>query len=77
MLSHPFCRVQALSSRLRAEPPVFAHASCFSMALSAQLGERGITPDAIETTCTVTFESLTLTQSALQTTVTARGVDRA
>jgi len=54
-----------------------AHASCFSMALSAQLGDRGITPDAIETTCTVTFENLTLTQSALQTTVTARGADRA
>jgi osmotically inducible protein OsmC len=54
-----------------------AHASCFSMALSAQLGERGITPDAIETTCTVTFENLTLTQSMLQTTVTARGADRA
>ena len=54
-----------------------AHASCFSMALSAQLGERGITPDAIETSCTVTFENLTLTQSLLQTTVTARGADRA
>jgi osmotically inducible protein OsmC len=54
-----------------------AHASCFSMALSAQLGERGIIPDAIETTCTVTFENLTLTQSTLQTTVTARGADRA
>ena len=54
-----------------------AHASCFSMALSAQLGERGITPDAIETSCTVTFENLTLTQSLLQTTVMARGADRA
>ena len=32
-----------------------AHASCFSMALSAQLGERGITPQAIETTCAVTL----------------------
>ena len=47
------------------------------MALSAQLGERGITPDAIETTCTVTFENLTLTQSVLQATVTVRGADRA
>lgn len=26
-----------------------AHASCFSMALSAQLGERGIIPEAVET----------------------------
>jgi osmotically inducible protein OsmC len=54
-----------------------AHASCFSMALSAQLGERGITPDSIETTCSITFENLTLTKSALKTTVTARGADRA
>src|SRR5512137_2525755 len=50
-----------------------AHASCFSMALSAQLGERGITPEAIETTSTITFEDLTLTKSALKTTVRARG----
>lgn len=54
-----------------------AHASCFSMALSAQLGERGITPEAIETACAVTFENLTLTRSALRTTVTARGADKA
>jgi len=54
-----------------------AHASCFSMALSAQLGERGITPDAIETACTITFENLTLTRSLLRTTVRARGADRA
>jgi len=54
-----------------------AHASCFSMALGAQLGERGITPESIETTSTITFENLTLTRSALQTAVTARGADRA
>jgi len=54
-----------------------AHASCFSMALSAQLGERSITPQAIETTCTVTFENLTLTKSALKTTVKAPGADKA
>jgi osmotically inducible protein OsmC len=53
-----------------------AHASCFSMALSAQLGERGITPEAVETTCTITFENLTLTRSVLRTTVTARGADQ-
>ena len=50
-----------------------AHASCFSMALSAQLGERGITPEAIATTCTVTFENLTLTRSVLKTIVKAGG----
>jgi osmotically inducible protein OsmC len=54
-----------------------AHASCFSMAVGAQLGERGITPQSIETTCDVTFENLTLTKSALTTKVTARGADKA
>lgn len=54
-----------------------AHASCFSMALGAQLGERGITPESIDTTCEVTFENLTLTRSALTTKVTARGADKA
>lgn len=54
-----------------------AHASCFSMALSGQLGQRGITPAAIETTSSVTFENLTLTKSALRTTVRAPGADRA
>jgi len=54
-----------------------AHASCFSMALSAQLGERGITPEAIETTCNITFEDLTLKRSELHTTVRARAADQA
>jgi osmotically inducible protein OsmC len=54
-----------------------AHASCFSMAIGAQLGERGITPESIETTCDITFENLTLTKSALATKVTARGADKA
>ena len=35
-----------------------AHAGCFSMALSAQLGNAGITPDSIETTASLTFEKL-------------------
>lgn len=54
-----------------------AHASCFSMAVGAQLGERGITPESIETTCEIDFENLTLTKSALKTKVTARGADKA
>jgi len=53
-----------------------AHASCFSMALSAQLGERAITPQSVETTSTITFENKTLTRSVLQTTVKAKGADR-
>ena len=53
-----------------------AHASCFTMAVTAQLGERGITPESVETTCAVTFENLTLTKSALTTTVHAKGADK-
>src|SRR5579872_2957688 len=33
-----------------------AHAGCFSMALSAELGKASITPESIDTKCTVTFE---------------------
>jgi len=54
-----------------------AHASCFSMALSGQLGERGITPESVETACNITFENLTLSKSVLTTKVTARGADKA
>lgn len=54
-----------------------AHASCFSMALSAQLGERGITPESVETNCSITFENLTLSKSLLETTVKAAGADKA
>ena len=35
-----------------------AHAGCFSMALSAQLGGAGITPESIETTAAVTLEKV-------------------
>ena len=54
-----------------------AHASCFTMALSAQLGEQGITPENIETTAEVTMENLTVTKSHLITVVTAAGADQA
>lgn len=54
-----------------------AHASCFSMALGAQLGERGITPDEIRTTAAVTMQDLALTKSVLTTTVVAAGADEA
>lgn len=53
-----------------------AHAACFSMAFAAQLGERGITPASVATTCAITFENLTLTKSALQTKVVAPGAAR-
>ncbi|HTX35717.1 MAG TPA: OsmC family protein [Bryobacteraceae bacterium] len=35
-----------------------AHAGCFSMALSAQLGGAGLTPESIATTCTISLEKL-------------------
>jgi lipoyl-dependent peroxiredoxin len=54
-----------------------AHASCFSMALSAQLGERGIVPEEVETTAAITFENLTLSKSHLDVTVRAPGADKA
>jgi lipoyl-dependent peroxiredoxin len=35
-----------------------AHAGCFTMALSAQLGAAGMTADELQTTCTVTIEKV-------------------
>ena len=35
-----------------------AHAGCFSMALSAQLGTANLTPDSIKTNATLTLEKL-------------------
>ena len=54
-----------------------AHASCFSMALGNQLGEKGITPQEIRTQAAVTMQDLTLTKSQLTTTVVAPGADEA
>ena len=58
-----------------------AHAGCFTMALSAQLGEVGIKPERIETTATITFEKLdtgfTITRSHLDVAVKAPGAERA
>src|SRR5208283_5647535 len=35
-----------------------AHAGCFTMALSAQLGQAGLVPLSLETTCTITLEKV-------------------
>src|ERR1700719_4687525 len=35
-----------------------AHAGCFTMALSAQLGSAGITPESLETTASLTLDKL-------------------
>ena len=58
-----------------------AHAGCFSMALSAELGKAKITPDQIETSAVVKVENqnggFVITESNLTTAVTAKGADRA
>ena len=58
-----------------------AHAGCFSMALSAQMGNAGLTVGEIRTTATVTMEKLdagfTLTAIHLDTTVKSPGADKA
>src|SRR5213595_2227011 len=55
-----------------------AHAGCFSMALSAMLGEASITPDQIATTATVTLEFIdgapTVTKIHLDTTAKIPGI---
>src|SRR5499427_7715652 len=58
-----------------------AHASCFSMALSAQLGNAGITAESIDTTATITLEKtdagFAITSSHLNVTVKVPGADKA
>lgn len=56
-----------------------AHAGCFSMALSAELGKAGMTPEAIRTTATLTMENIesgwTVTQIHLAVTVKLPNAD--
>lgn len=58
-----------------------AHAGCFSMALSVQLGEAGLTAEVINTTAAVTLEKLPdgFAITAVHLTLTARvpGTDQA
>jgi osmotically inducible protein OsmC len=54
-----------------------AHAACFSMALSAELGKAGLTAAAIDTTATVSLDAGTVTGIALATTVSVPGADPA
>jgi lipoyl-dependent peroxiredoxin len=51
-----------------------AHAACFSMALSAQLGAANLTPESINTSATLTMDKLDAgwTITAVQLDVTAR-----
>jgi lipoyl-dependent peroxiredoxin len=58
-----------------------AHAGCFSMALSAELGKASITPESIDTKCTVTFEKtdtgFSITESHLNVTAKIPGANKA
>ncbi len=58
-----------------------AHAGCFSMAFSAELGKAGLTPNSISTTATVTLEKtdagFTVTKSHLDVTAKIPGADKA
>lgn len=58
-----------------------AHAGCFSMALSAQLGEAKLTAETINTTATVTMEKtdagFTVTKVHLDVTAKIPGADAA
>ena len=57
-----------------------AHAGCFSMALSAELGKAGLTPETIRTSAVLTMDKLdsgwTVTQSHLDVTVKIPGADK-
>jgi osmotically inducible protein OsmC len=54
-----------------------AHAGCFSMALSAQLAQAGLTAESIETACTISLEKLpdgfAITESHLDLTARVPG----
>ena len=58
-----------------------AHAGCFSMALSAELGKAGLTPDSIATSAALTMERLeagwTVTAIHLDVAAKVPGADRA
>ena len=58
-----------------------AHAGCFSMAFSAELGKAGITPESIHTTATITMDKTdagwTITESRLDVAAKIPGVDPA
>jgi osmotically inducible protein OsmC len=58
-----------------------AHAGCFSMAFSAELGKAGFTPASIHTTATITLEKtdagFTVTESHLDMTAKIPGIDEA
>lgn len=57
-----------------------AHAGCFTMALSAELGKAGLTPNKLETTATITIEKnqngFTISKSHLDLVANIPGADK-
>lgn len=51
-----------------------AHAGCFTMKLSFNLGAAGFEPTALETNCEITFENGLITQSRLVLKATVDGI---
>ena len=58
-----------------------AHAGCFTMALSNQLGSAGLKPEKLETSCTISLEKLpdgfAITKSHLDLVAKVPGADKA
>jgi osmotically inducible protein OsmC len=58
-----------------------AHAGCFTMALSAELGKAGMTAEKLETVATITLEKVadgfSITRSHLELSARIPGADRA
>ena len=78
----------SFSTRFEAQPGTnpeeliaAAHAGCFTMALSGQLGGAGMTAESLDTTATVTMEKLetgfTITSVHLQVKAKIPGADQA
>ncbi|MHB8585560.1 MAG: OsmC family protein [Thermoplasmatota archaeon] len=80
----PYTWAQRFGDEKGTNPEEFiaaAHAACFSMASSAEMGKLGITPQRIDTKATISMEKTaagnSITKSHLDVTVRAPGADRA
>jgi osmotically inducible protein OsmC len=52
-----------------------AHAGCFTMKLSFVLGEKGFTPESLQTRCDITFENGAVTKSHLTVEANVPGIN--
>ncbi|WP_293894316.1 OsmC family protein [Flavobacterium sp.] len=53
-----------------------AHSGCFSMQLSAFIGEAGFTPDSIETKCVIDFQNGAIVSSTLTVEAKIPGISK-